>query len=1254
LKSNPKDAAAVAPHLRRVFCIGEALMTATCRELIELIPEVEIHNLYGPTEASVGVSHFPVTAATLPGLSSTPVVPIGAPFGYVSFRIMDPAKYEGKAMDAALLTDVPEGTIGELFIGGDCLAHGYINDATKTGAAFFDFPGVQARPEHAASRFGLYKTGDLVRRRADGIFEYMGRSDFQVKIGGVRIECEEVSSVLKLHPAVQDALVCAFDGPFGKALAAYVVTDQSVDWQHQPGSVAEQDDRKTQTGEAEDDGDKDLVSKWGAVYDEMYQDSGEGVSEGDPTLNWSGYVDTYSRRTHAEPVIKEWVEWSCELVLRHKDLCFPEGRVAEGGRPPCVVELGCGNGMLLFRIAPVVAKSTGGRYVGTDISNSGLSYVHDIMARGPPYKGLPIETHKIAAHEILDICKQESVGVVLCNGVTMYFPSTAYLVECMQTAVKATATGGFSIFGDIQSKRHLMSFHTDVQTFQAMRRPDATPQAVLRAARKAAATEQLSYFDDALIYRLEQAGKELFGGRLVRFEMGLKRGWWHSEFNRFRYDVELVVGETSTAPPPTFQRRSFADVCKFLGRPCVDEAALAGSDIQKYVQEQVQALGADADGLVITLPNARVLRPVRLLAWLEQAVKDGRSLHELPTWLHPVDMELGGSTEPELAKYGAEPEALFEMQLPKGWTQRVLWAEGDLAMLELVVLRDAAAERQWLSGVRSAAATTMPSDEELASYKNNQAEYREVSADDSQKLAHDALRLWASSTSLLPAMRPLVYVQLEEFPKNAAGKTDRGKLPSAAEVLEKVSDATALVFEAPTTDEEAKMAKLWEEVLKAPVGISTPFLAYGANSLVALSLSSKIHSAFGVRPDLAFLMSEDCTVAALVKQLQAQASGAEGGDGAKPAADGCIVRLSPESKRGISLLIVGAAGTSAMTYQPMVEHFETMQVYAVELPGRGRRVDEALESDFEVLRRGLQSDVERWATGRNFIVWGDSLGAILAYELIHHMGDSKAAAGILGLTVSGNAGPTLAAVERGMGESVQDYLGREVASVADMSDADWDKFFLAANAEDAESMREMLANPEIRRQAMGPLIADCGAYESYKDCAAKALRCPILTLRGSKDQITAGGAMESWKLVAGGRVEHRILQGVGHMIAKEAPHRVAKIVENRFLPDFTEHLNEYRGFRAAYERQRRNPAGRHTAHHHGGKAKAAFHNYFTPVLGATGVPKDADHSALDFNLDALEGSETLTPSTMEMRKMRFGNAQWRLGQAKGNPLRNPH
>ena len=172
-------------------------------------------------------------------------------------------------------------------------------------AAFFDFPKLCARAPHAASPFSLYKTGDLCRQ-VDGVFCYMGRNDFQVKISGVRIECEEVSAVLKTHPVVADALVTAFDGPFGKALAAYVVTQTATDWA--------QEGQKCETDEILN------VNSWGAVYDEMYKETDSSISSLDPTLNWSGYTDTYSRRPHIEPVIKEWVEWSCEQVSVHTAL----------------------------------------------------------------------------------------------------------------------------------------------------------------------------------------------------------------------------------------------------------------------------------------------------------------------------------------------------------------------------------------------------------------------------------------------------------------------------------------------------------------------------------------------------------------------------------------------------------------------------------------------------------------------------------------------------------------------------------------------------------------------------------------------------------------------------------------------------------------------------------------------------------------------------------------------------------------------
>ncbi len=113
----------------------------------------QVHNLYGPTEASVGVSHFMVTKDNVKTLGT--VVPIGKPFSYVTFCVFE----SNEQITEETLTLAKPGRIGELFIGGDCLATGYIKNPEKTNAAFFNFPKLCAKPAAGASPYTLYKTG---------------------------------------------------------------------------------------------------------------------------------------------------------------------------------------------------------------------------------------------------------------------------------------------------------------------------------------------------------------------------------------------------------------------------------------------------------------------------------------------------------------------------------------------------------------------------------------------------------------------------------------------------------------------------------------------------------------------------------------------------------------------------------------------------------------------------------------------------------------------------------------------------------------------------------------------------------------------------------------------------------------------------------------------------------------------------------------------------------------------------------------
>ena len=110
---------------------------------------------------------------------------------------------------------MPIGVRGELFAGGDGLACGYLNDPKLTAEKFIPNP---FRPGSL-----LYRTGDFARYRSDGNIEFLGRIDNQVKIRGYRIELGEIESVLKLHPAVREAVVVAReDVPGDRRLVAYV------------------------------------------------------------------------------------------------------------------------------------------------------------------------------------------------------------------------------------------------------------------------------------------------------------------------------------------------------------------------------------------------------------------------------------------------------------------------------------------------------------------------------------------------------------------------------------------------------------------------------------------------------------------------------------------------------------------------------------------------------------------------------------------------------------------------------------------------------------------------------------------------------------------------------------------------------------------------------------------------------------------------------------------------------------------------
>ena len=196
--------------VRQLMTGGEAMSLVHVQRCMAALPELELSNIYGPTESTTFSTVHPIDRDTSRYLGN---VPIGKPIGNTTNYVLDPD-----------CQPVPVGVPGELFIGGDGIADGYLNRPELTAERFLRDPFAgdpQAR---------LYRTGDVVRWNRRGEIEYLARNDDQVKIRGHRIEPGEVQFLLAQAPAVRECIVIVReDQPGDKRLVAYVVAEDGPD-----------------------------------------------------------------------------------------------------------------------------------------------------------------------------------------------------------------------------------------------------------------------------------------------------------------------------------------------------------------------------------------------------------------------------------------------------------------------------------------------------------------------------------------------------------------------------------------------------------------------------------------------------------------------------------------------------------------------------------------------------------------------------------------------------------------------------------------------------------------------------------------------------------------------------------------------------------------------------------------------------------------------------------------------------------------
>ncbi|HEU5231006.1 MAG TPA: amino acid adenylation domain-containing protein [Ktedonobacteraceae bacterium] len=206
LESYP-DLAQRLPSLWHWTSSGEAVSPDLTRLFHEILPGRTLTNLYGSSEVGPDASYYDIP----PGGPLLQRIPIGHVISNAEIYLLDEQ-----------FQLVPIGVTGEIYVGGLVVTRGYLNQPTLTAERFLPNPFSQTPGTR------LYKTGDLGRYRTDGILEYLGRSDHQVKVRGNRVELGEIEAVLKQHPAVSDALVTTQEHAGEQALIAYVTLQREA------------------------------------------------------------------------------------------------------------------------------------------------------------------------------------------------------------------------------------------------------------------------------------------------------------------------------------------------------------------------------------------------------------------------------------------------------------------------------------------------------------------------------------------------------------------------------------------------------------------------------------------------------------------------------------------------------------------------------------------------------------------------------------------------------------------------------------------------------------------------------------------------------------------------------------------------------------------------------------------------------------------------------------------------------------------
>ena len=711
----------------------------------------QVFNNYGPTENTVVTTYAHLTVKDKDNLAPA----IGRAIANTKVYILD-----------QYLQPVPIGVTGELYISGYGLARGYLSRPDLTSECFFSNPFIND------SKARLYKTGDLVRYRLDGNIEFLGRLDEQVKIRGYRIELGEIEAVLSQHPAVQYSIVISREDNGEKYLVAYVIpkTEYST----------EQENTKLTSLQSEQ------VLQWQMLYNETYNQP----ADSDPKLNILGWNSSYTNQPIPVEEMREWVDKQVEQILELQ--------------PKRVLEIGCGTGLILFRIAPYCTK-----YSGTDFSSVSLNYIQQQLQK----QEMPqIKLYQQMATDF-DKVEKAAFDVVILNSVIQYFPSIDYLIRVLEGAVEATAPGGFIFIGDVRSLPLLQAFHSSVQLYQA--EPSVTRAELQQRVETQVFQETELVIDPAFFTAI----KERFG-QINHVQIQLMRGKHHNELTKFRYNVILhlnaeIVNNTENSSLLNWS----------------EDNLTVSAVRQLLIESQPEILS------IINVPNARIMSAVKTAEWLSD-VEVFKTVGQIRKALE------------EIVNLGVDPEDFYGMNLL--YRVDISWSYSNTeGHYDVVFVRQDIVDKRTLFPYSTTHSRPWES------YANNPLQAKVAGQLVSQLQTYTAQKLPMY-------MIPSAFVVLKSLPLTANGKVDRRALRAYDPIKPQLREN----YIAPRTPVEQVLVKIFAELLGIKrVGIYNDFFKLGGHSLLATQLVSRVRDALCVELPLRSVF-EASTIAQLSKVVE--------------------------------------------------------------------------------------------------------------------------------------------------------------------------------------------------------------------------------------------------------------------------------------------------------------------------------------------------------------------------------------------------